>query len=659
MLPDNNPINNRVEFSPLPQLTGEGGGAQPTLPPEIQDVANKVQHAATQPGKEGSKGVPLTENSKGFYPHIDPVRLTTPRELKEAAKKILEKLIALLPVKLPATISQAAQAQPTSRESAVEQPTYQKPPANKLETVAKGEALASNQRQVAEEVEGISRTQEDIRLNRQALPKGKETAKDSARNEQIPSKIPFAVEKSPLQKENMQSETGFKPESEQHHSRAEMRTPPKDHETKGAQEKGQLAQLQASQPPQDTFIPIFPQPYIVPPKSQYLPEETERRVEEVQRVEGVQPVQREASFRFDKNDPTGGVIPIHSDDRDIVRIPLTPDLPLTRQNLFKKAHRGSSKWEEEEGYALGDIVHMLLCAFICGAKDTSEAWRYLQGRSAVFQKWLNLKKGIPSYRLIALLLARLTPSALELLLQAVTAQNFPQQHLQRIHVWETDRGILCAQSERELYKTTPGQVLDLFDIKNSIVQLDLPKLDPALARTIRKKEGHYLHRVRATEEAIHAQLLAGFKKEVDYRDVREMSRSTELREITIQSVEQIADNERWIDLKWSDLKGAVRFNSEILTPSKHWVESRIYLTDLPLDANQFVHTLRTLALPAWVEWLVDCDFTDWSCNNISQHCETLKRFAWQLLEQHSQNPLDVRKRAQTDTPLLAEIIRMQ
>lgn len=652
MLPDNNPIIVRIEFVLPPSIPGgDGTGEAPALPPEIQNVADKVQVAKDAPLNEG-KG-----NSR-TYPILDPIRLTIPKDVKEG-KKIVEKLLELLPVKLHQIVQQMI---PRKNQERIELPVDQSrsSPVSKTSAISKGEAPTSDQKNVAEEVEGISRSQTEMRLEsrQRAIPtnsvneirevpifKGKEKIAEREFLPRVEGEPRESKRDVPLPQEKSTEES-----KQPLHSSDKGKINREDH-SKPLYQREQVANA----PIFDKWMlhtPPFPQPLVIPPRTENRPDEhPHKHVEAVARIEGIQPVQRDPPFKPDRNEPNMGVVQVHQDDRDIVRIPLNPDLPLTRQNLFKQAHRGGNRWQEDEGFAIGDLIHMLLCAFICGAKTPAEAWRYLEQRSSIFQKWLHLKKGIPSYRLFAFLFARLSPSAMEKLLLAVTGQGDRLHHLQRMRIWETDRGILCAQSDKEAIKSAPKEVLSLFDIEGSVVHLDLPKLDPALIGMVRKHQGHYLHRIKEKDQPICQQLLDGFSSRVDLREVREMTGSTELREITLQLAAEIEDS-----ALYRDLCSAVKFNSEMLTPSKHWIESRLYLTDLEYSPEQFSHTLRMLQVPAWVEWMLDLDFTDWSCNHTARHCAYLERFAFSLLEKQGR-PLESRKEALKDVRVLAQIVK--
>lgn len=646
MLPENNyPLVLHIEIVGAPPPVKEG--PQPSLPPQIQDMADKVEKAV-QP----SRGEGTSEPQNGrVYPNLDPIRLAMH---SKGDQKILERLLNLVPFKiaqLPHVL--LVQMQPKKEAKETTEPPV---PVSKTTTTAKGEIPTSDQKTVAEEIEGIARPQGEQVLDRKA--KGEQPSKTP--NEQD-------VELLPLLKETSQSKdrkeeiplpnnTGNKeryPFQEKEKEGSKHPSPVIPEKTNPAAEKSSIPLSSRPQVINEIPVMVLPFPTLNVPKNEIHPPKGTHPVEKIGKVEPVQPPMREAPFRTDRTaDQPPGTIPIHKDERDIVRIPMTPDMPLTRENLFKKKYRGSSGMQEDEGQALGDLIHMLLCAFICGAENLGEAWRYLEQRSSHYKKWLNLKRGIPSYRLIAMLMARLTPKAMDTLLQAVTGQGPTFHALQRIRIWETDRGLLAAQSNKEVKKCPHKDVLALFDIKGSIIQLDLPILDSSLTRVIRQRSGNYLYKIKPQHAPLYEQLLAGFKQDPDYRDIQEGARSSELREITVQPSVQI-DNK----MGWTDLNGAVRFNSEILVEAKHWLESRLYMTNLPLDPNLFAHTLRTVSLPNWIEWSMDCDFTDWSCNHTESHTARLKQLAWHLLELKGKPPLDLRKKAQSDLQLLAQIIR--
>lgn len=650
MLPEKNyPIVFRIEFvSPTSSPPGEG--IEIVLHPDLQGTADKVQQAAQ------SKGEGVEET---VFIHLDPIRLSiNPKDLK-ADPKILEKILSLFPFKLaPVQQQQAAQAQPKKEEKETAETPV---PTAKNNTSAKGEALTSDQKTVAEEIEGISRPQGEQVLDRQAISLNPLIPLKNEKLQNPEVIVPLAPKNLPeeaVKKENPPSQ--HTPEKKEEHptqNEVEKRIAKEPQMDEKVKPQPQGIQ-NIGRPVEKGEIPVMvtPFPVVSEVKTEVQPMKVIPPVEKVAKVEGVQPIIRETPFQIERTvdqNAKGGIVPIHKDERDVVRIPMNPDLPLTRENLFKKQFRGSGQLSEsDEGHLLGDLIHMLLCAYICGASTPGEAWSFLDQRATQFKKWLNLKQGIPSYRFMGLFLSRLSTASMDELLQAVTGLG-PQLHsLQRIILWETDRGLLVAQSGKEAMKCSPLEMLKLFEVKGSILHLDLPLLDPSMTRNIRQKNGNYLYKIRPTHNPLYETLLSGFNQHPNFREVYEGARSSEMREITVQPLEGIENDEKWVDLQ-----GAVKFNSEIFAQAKHWIESRIYLTNLPLNRT-LASTLRSLSLPSWIEWSFDCDFTDWSCNNALHHTEKLKQFAWKLLELKGKNPLELRKKAQRDLQFLAQILRV-
>ena len=54
---------------------------------------------------------------------------------------------------------------------------------------------------------------------------------------------------------------------------------------------------------------------------------------------------------------------------------------------------------------------MMVCSVICNAKTPMEMAAYLEAREPFFTVWLGLKKGLPSHRLLAILMMQIESSA--------------------------------------------------------------------------------------------------------------------------------------------------------------------------------------------------------------------------------------------------------
>src|SRR5262249_4783506 len=131
-------------------------------------------------------------------------------------------------------------------------------------------------------------------------------------------------------------------------------------------------------------------------------------------VPGVKEVSREPARRdvipptTEKHHP-GLVNPTAKQIEELVqRFPVLPDFPLSQESVFKGlANNKGTIADEDEGFKLTDVCLMVLCGAVCGAKKVEEIYTYLQARSHFFTKWLGLKNGLPSYRLLWVVMNRL------------------------------------------------------------------------------------------------------------------------------------------------------------------------------------------------------------------------------------------------------------
>lgn len=332
----------------------------------------------------------------------------------------------------------------------------------------------------------------------------------------------------------------------------------------------------------------------------------------------------------------------HDDDRTVVRIPILPDLPLSREGVLKDSGgKKEGQLKEDEGFKLDDLILMMLCAVICNAKNTTEMAAYLEGREHFFKAWLGLKKGLPTQRLLSLLMKSLKPHYLNQLIQLALGKSLDLTALQSVGVWESDRGFVLAELKGDAEKKMHiplGEVLELFDLNHAVVTIDSSTLNKNISKQIRGAGGEFLLALkgkhgRAYDDAQEF-FASGFNEKRDeirydvHRDVMEQRKNTMLREIL--SVEDVT----WFkDLdNWTGLSTSVRLLSETVVENRTLTETRMYLSSMPLDAKAVAKTLRIhTTLENKLAWYLDLDITRGTVDHRQENFDNLRAYGWNLL----------------------------
>lgn len=567
-----------------------------------------------------------------------------PAHSKDARVFLVEKLLNLVPLK---TVFPKAHQEQKSKN--VHETLNQIAP-NKGVSIAKGETVASDKKEVAEEIEATARSQSENRIfHSSAYLKNPEKASETPMplpQIQKGDSTPILLKKEFLREHSDQkgstgiSEKGV-PSSQSIRSEtdpnvqlryfyagiqqpqttptrpSENRTP----ETLQAKGNGDFSKINPSipYPAMPPFDPGVPKQPVIPP---VIPQDFVTHVERTARPDAITAI--------DKN--TLGVplvaIPIKPDDRDIVRIPLLPDKPIAQESYFKyKGKEHYKKLLEDEGHRLDDVVFMVLCAVLCGAKSVTEVWSYLQARQEYFSMWLGLKSGLPTFRMLAFVLGTVFPQRMQALLKQ-------QEGMPRL--WESDRGLILGQLYNEAEQSLE-KALTHFDCKGALVRIDAPQLHSSLSKKLHDQEADYVVALHGSQGTAFDQALEFFEatlpenpahpKDV-FREVIQEFAHVEQREILL------TNDLSWLTARgeWTALSTALKFSTELVSKESTFTNKRMYLSSLSLNARGFSGVLRTLpALERRAAWLVDIDFSQWTVDHTQANFEQIRLYSWDLL----------------------------
>ena len=359
------------------------------------------------------------------------------------------------------------------------------------------------------------------------------------------------------------------------------------------------------------------------------------------------------------------------DDRDIVRVPVLPDPPLSKENLFKDLGKGKNNISiDEEGGRFSDVILMLLCGVLCGARSIGEICRYLEARSDFFKVWLGLKNFMPSYRLCAFLLGRIDPKYFQQLIQMALGLN-PldlNSQLQFVQVWESDRGLILGQSSKDIFPIPIEAIMPCFDLSGSTVNVNHLKLQKDLVNYlvgqgaryfIALKGGHGVSFDKAQEffESTLKENSARFSTDL-HREVNQEANRSELKEILATShLDWFAEG-----INWKSLNTAIKLTIESMAGNRTETEKRLFLSSAPLDAKMISYELRCLPMiEKRTVWSLDVDLSEWTVNHVRENLEHLRTFSLKLLNNASLDSLTPearRKKALVNTKYLRQLLSL-
>jgi hypothetical protein len=324
------------------------------------------------------------------------------------------------------------------------------------------------------------------------------------------------------------------------------------------------------------------------------------------------------------------------DESLVARMPIMPDFPLSREAILRQAGTPkNARLREDQGYRLGDLVVMILAAVLGGAKNTSEVCRYLLSREKFFKVWMGIKNAMPTYRMLWFLLNKLEPKFLETLLQESIGLR-PSRLMHTIHVWESHRGFTLG----ELIPLSPSRspdllidVLDFIDSAGATVNVEAPVLNKAAARKIKLNGGEYILTLKGAVYEQAEEFLEDVQIPVDqYRDVIQDGAATFIREI--KATEELA----WFEEReeWPYLQSLVQLKSQSVQNHRVTLETKIYLSSLPMQADRIAQILRIFSvIEGQVSWIADFDFLAQGSKefreNESMNIEILRHFSDEIL----------------------------
>ncbi len=652
-----------------PQPSQPSQPSQQTQPPVSKDSKD-----LENTGRKGEEIKPVNaEPSPSEKEGIEGEKKGMEEIAKDIAKQLIPDkfnfLIQMIPLKFAAPLQKGEEEKPPEEENT------EKSPASKSNAIAKGEAKTLQQADSPEEIDPIEKLMKaytQINRDKTADPKqsfskenGTSTAK-SSREEFLSIPSFLASVKS---KQTSGSNTPSAPSS---HTMTPQKEPSPALQGQNPNHSQGSQQTNGQQNVPPVVNPMTqPQDQSKATKNQLAPEK-------IVEVENRKPLvaRRDAIVNKDSNENAPPLTRKHDlDDPYVVRMPILPDMPLSREGILKnRGGRTTKQLKTDNGFKLGDIVLMMICAVICNAANAHDMFTYLTAREKFFTTWLGLKNGLPSYRLLAILLVRFNPRRFKELIDYAVGKSSSEVlvRLKGVGVWESDRGIVLAELKEDASSATSAlleEVCGLFDISESILTVDFDKLDRHLSRHIIQANGNYLILLKGKHGIDYERAVEYFSVDLmerkeslshaTHRDVDSSPGMSALKEITV--VEDVS----WFSEEsvWRGLKTIVQMLSEAVSENRTLTDKRFYLSSLGKDAVAISSTLRAHnTLEARVAWFLDIDFTSSKVDHTLPNFDQLRAFSWNLLNFDNSNHASAdakRRKAATDNTYLRVLLGLK
>ena len=187
-------------------------------------------------------------------------------------------------------------------------------------------------------------------------------------------------------------------------------------------------------------------------------------------------------------------------------------------------------------HELSDILLLVLCGLLADCETFEDIYDYACDKEATLREFMELPAGIPSHDTLNRVFRHLVPHELERCLQewgqtivallagrhliidgkqlrGTTPAGQRQAPVQLVSIWAAEQRMCLAQTAVETKRNelvAIPQVLDLVDIKNSVVTLDAMGCQRAVAAKIIEKGADYVLALKQNQGELHRQVAAHF-----------------------------------------------------------------------------------------------------------------------------------------------------
>jgi len=287
-------------------------------------------------------------------------------------------------------------------------------------------------------------------------------------------------------------------------------------------------------------------------------------------------------------------------------------------------------------HKLLDIIILSILGVLSGAESYDSIELFGKENFAFLKQFLELNNGIPSHDTINRVFQILNPHRFERCFIAwaqglqedgtmermiaidgktVRGSKYSFHHrspLHSVHAWSVGNGIClgqmaCGEKTNEI--TVIPQILDLLNMKGSIITIDAMGTQTAIARKIIENEGEYILAVKGNQGSLEEEIHATCTRSVPVSDTCEVEKGhgrIETRRCEVFEKGLIVDESRW-----EHLSTVIKITSTREFPSgKTETQQRYYISSLKAD-HDFNRYIRShWEVENKLHWVLDMTFRE-------------------------------------------------
>lgn len=335
-------------------------------------------------------------------------------------------------------------------------------------------------------------------------------------------------------------------------------------------------------------------------------------------------------------------------------------------------------------HPLLSIVMIAILAVIGGAQGWEDIVTYGESHAAWLNTFLALPAGIPSADTYRRVFERLAPETLErcflgwveTIVEATGAQVIPidgktirgsydrnggRKALHVVSAWASEHRLLLGQvqvASKSNEITAIPALLDLLDIRGSIITLDAMGTQVAIASQIQQQGGDYLLCLKANHPTLHAQVKTWFEQAqasqfegIDHGYDQRVEGGHHRREhrqvwaVPVSAFGPLHQIDQWAGIQTIVMVKRVRHLWNQTT-----CEVAFYLSSLPCEVGRIAHAIRThWGIENQLHWVLDVTFGEDACRVRTGHAPAnlalLRRLAISVLNRETSKKRSLRQKA--------------
>jgi len=304
-------------------------------------------------------------------------------------------------------------------------------------------------------------------------------------------------------------------------------------------------------------------------------------------------------------------------------------------------HLKDPRIDRSKQHGLLEVVFLTLCGIISGCEGWIDIEDYGKGHLTLLRKYLPYKNGIPSDDTLRRFFRAVDSTQLSKCFVSWIRSIVKQEHLNdsvisvdgktlrgstdgskaalhMVSAFATDlRLVLCQQKvyEKSNEITAIPDLLDMLDLRGTIITIDAMGTQKAIAKKIQDRGGDYILALKKNQGNMYEEVETFFtlEKKDNFKDVQVDIFSTlekghgriEKRICTVTDVSNYVSKKH----DWLGLKSIVCIESEREIKGKVSKETRLFISSLEIDAKRILAAVRShWAIENSVHWVLDMSF---------------------------------------------------